>query len=118
MPCRFPRVSFDLYLPVKDVSGRSREPHGTVVLRPARAENTPPELNLDVAMREGAPLPVGLEEARASVELCTAIYASALSGRPVKLPIDATHPQYRGVTADDYNELQRGRPRPAAVVDP
>ena len=54
------------------------------------------------AMRAGRPLPVPPEEARRPVELCTAIYASALSGTPVGLPVSPTSPFYGGLTADAY----------------
>ena len=42
----------------------------------------------------GAPKPVTLADARASLELITAIYCSAESGTPQTLPIAADHPRY------------------------
>ena len=54
------------------------------------------------AMRANRPLPVPPEEARTSVELCTAIYASALSGTPIALPMSPGSPFYGGLTADGY----------------
>ena len=42
----------------------------------------------------GAPTPVTLADARASLELITAIYHSAESGLPQTLPITADHPRY------------------------
>jgi predicted dehydrogenase len=48
------------------------------------------------ALRSGAELPVTLADARASIELITAIYHSARSRAPVRLPLDGTHPLYGG----------------------
>lgn len=45
---------------------------------------------------EGGECPVTLDEARASIELATAIYASAESGRTIELPLRADHPVYHG----------------------
>ena len=42
----------------------------------------------------GAELPVTLADARASIELITAIYHSARTRAPVRLPLDAGHPLY------------------------
>lgn len=52
------------------------------------------------AIRGGGHLPVSLEDARASVELLTAIYASARSHIPVDLPIPKDHPLYAGWAPD------------------
>ena len=41
-------------------------------------------------------LPVTLADARASIELVTALYASARSGRDVELPLAPDRPDYRG----------------------
>jgi UDP-N-acetyl-2-amino-2-deoxyglucuronate dehydrogenase len=54
------------------------------------------------ALAAGTPLPVGPEEARMSLELTTAIYASALRGEPVALPIAPGGPGYDGISALDY----------------
>jgi predicted dehydrogenase len=43
-----------------------------------------------------APLPVTLGDARASLELLTALYHSAATGAAVTLPIGPEHPRYRG----------------------
>lgn len=48
------------------------------------------------ALSDGGALPVTLTDARASLELATALYASARSGVPVALPIAADHPLYAG----------------------
>jgi predicted dehydrogenase len=41
-----------------------------------------------------APMPVTLADARASLELITAIYHSAATATPVELPLPAAHPLY------------------------
>jgi predicted dehydrogenase len=64
------------------------------------------------AIAAGAPLPVGPDESRAALEVAMAIYASALGGRSVALPLDAGCRVYRGVTTLDYDGRQR---RPHAV---
>ena len=48
------------------------------------------------ALQAGAALPVTLADARASLELVTAIYTSAQTGRPVDLPLGPDHPRYAG----------------------
>lgn len=48
------------------------------------------------AVRGRGPLPVSVQDARAALELATAIYHSAATGRDVPLPIAETHPFYRG----------------------
>ncbi|MCB2009320.1 MAG: Gfo/Idh/MocA family oxidoreductase [Geminicoccaceae bacterium] len=48
------------------------------------------------AITEGGPPPVTLADARRSIELLTAIYASVNSGETVRLPISNDHPFYRG----------------------
>jgi predicted dehydrogenase len=54
------------------------------------------------AIRTHQPVPVGPEEARQSLELCTAIYTSGIAGGPVTLPLDASSPFYAGITPDAY----------------
>jgi len=49
----------------------------------------------------GKPSPVTLAEARASLELVTAIYHSASTGTQVTLPIEAGHPRYARWTPAD-----------------
>jgi len=46
------------------------------------------------ALRQGTALPVTLTDARGSLELITAIYASAQMGHAVTLPIGRDHPKY------------------------
>ena len=48
------------------------------------------------ALQNHAALPVTLADARASLELITAIYHSAQTGRVVQLPIGKDHPRYSG----------------------
>lgn len=43
---------------------------------------------------DGAPTPVSLDDARASMALITAIYHSGETGQPVTLPIGPEHPKY------------------------
>ena len=71
------------------------------------SEHTPYVADVVAAIMEARPLPIGLEDARASLEICTAIYASALSGRPVKLPLDHTNHCYAGLTTAVYDGRQR-----------
>jgi predicted dehydrogenase len=48
------------------------------------------------ALARGAEIPVTLADARAALELLTAIYHSARTGQPVELPIGADHPAFEG----------------------
>jgi len=48
------------------------------------------------ALDAGTDLPVTLADARASLELITALYSSARSGADVALPLPPDHPLYRG----------------------
>ena len=48
------------------------------------------------ALREGTELPVTLADARASLELITAMYHSARTGQVVELPLGREHPGYAG----------------------
>ncbi|MDD8045788.1 MAG: Gfo/Idh/MocA family oxidoreductase [Verrucomicrobiota bacterium] len=84
-----------------------RKAAGLVGIRPA-----PPEPSnhtrffqaiLD-AIDRGEPLPVSPKSARPAMELCTAIYASALSGQPVLFPLDSSNACYKGVTIDGYRQ--------------
>jgi predicted dehydrogenase len=49
---------------------------------------------IHACLTQGAPMPVTLADARASLELITAIYYSAESGTPQTLPIAPDHPRY------------------------
>lgn len=57
------------------------------------------------AIAAGEPMPIPPAEARVSLELCMAIYTSAITGQSVRLPLEATSPFYNGVTIDDYRKL-------------
>jgi UDP-N-acetyl-2-amino-2-deoxyglucuronate dehydrogenase len=73
----------------------------------ASSAHTPYLADVVAAILEGRSLPIGPDDARASLEICTAIYASALNGRPVTLPIDHTNPCYAGLTTAVYDGRQR-----------
>ena len=60
-------------------------------------------------LRANRPLPVPPEEARTPVELCTAIYASALSGTPIVLPMSPSSPFYDGLTSEVYQRWREKR---------
>ena len=70
------------------------------------------------ALDAGEPLPVGGDDARRAVELATAIYASALTGAPVSLPLTPSSPCYGGITTDDYDGTERPRPVPVTPKEP
>ncbi len=46
------------------------------------------------SLTEGTELPVTLQDARASLELITAMYHSSFTGQVVNLPLDQDHPRY------------------------
>jgi predicted dehydrogenase len=48
------------------------------------------------AVSEGSPVPVTVADARAAIELVTAIYHSSRTGEAVELPIGPEHPLYEG----------------------
>jgi predicted dehydrogenase len=68
------------------------------------------------AIEAGKPLPVGPEDAVATLELCTGFYAAALLGRPVSLPLDRTNRFCRGIAASDYDWHKAGRPAAVGAV--
>ena len=59
------------------------------------------------ALDSGGELPTQPLEARASLEICTAIYTAALTGESVPLPLDQSTPYYAGVSTQDYNGHDR-----------
>src|SRR5215470_16210088 len=61
------------------------------------------------ALRSGGDLPVTLADARASLELITAIYHSARTGVPVGLPLTPDHPLYGGWQPSALARQDRGR---------
>jgi UDP-N-acetyl-2-amino-2-deoxyglucuronate dehydrogenase len=74
--------------------------------------HTPYVADVLEAIEAGRPLPIGPEEARVSLDLCTAVYASALARCAITVPIDSAHPYYAGLTTLDYDGGQeRGRDR-------
>jgi predicted dehydrogenase len=54
------------------------------------------------------PPPVPPEEARRTIEVCTAIYESAITHQPVTLPLAAGSRFYGGVTTSDYDGRSTG----------
>jgi len=68
------------------------------------------------AIEAGTPLPIGPDEAITTLELCTGIYAAALLGRPVSLPLDRTNRFCRGIAASDYDWHKAGRPAAVPAV--
>ena len=91
----------------KMLPGRAQSPEPEEGETPAHAPYVAAVLD---AIEAGQPLPVGPEEARAAVELCTALYASALEGRPMALPLGRDHRFYAGITSGDYAERDRQLP--------
>lgn len=53
------------------------------------------------ALTDGAPLPVSLDDARASLELITAIYQADVTGRVVDLPLERSAAGYTGWRPDE-----------------
>lgn len=83
----------------------------------AGSAHTPYMADVVAAILEARPLPIGPEDARASLEICTAIYASALSGRPVTLPLDHTNNCYAGLTTAVYDGRQRHKRKSSAAPE-
>jgi predicted dehydrogenase len=81
---------------------------------PAASAHAPYLSDVLDAIEAGEALPVGPEEARASLELCVGIYSSALSGRPITLPIGKTNRYYGGITTKDYDGRDR-KPASAGI---
>jgi predicted dehydrogenase len=59
-------------------------------------------------IRRGDPLPIPPAEALESLQVCTAAYESAVTGRSVKLPHEPNAAAYHGLSKEIYD----GRPRP------
>lgn len=53
-------------------------------------------LDFHAALESGGALPITVDDARASIELLTALYDSAASGSAVALPLAPSHPKYGG----------------------
>jgi UDP-N-acetyl-2-amino-2-deoxyglucuronate dehydrogenase len=92
-------------------------PESSVAKHPGNSAHTPYLSEVITAILEGRPLPIGPEEARASLEICTAIYDAALSGRPVKLPIGDTNDFYAGITTAVYDGRQRQSRKSTAAAE-
>jgi hypothetical protein len=69
------------------------------------------------AIEAGRPLPGSPAEARGSLELATAIYASGLSHETVSLPIEPTNPCYHGITREDYAARARSTAGASGAVN-
>jgi predicted dehydrogenase len=54
------------------------------------------------SIESGQALPIAPTEAMGSLQLCFAVYESALTGREVKLPLGPTSSVYCGVSKEDY----------------
>jgi predicted dehydrogenase len=65
-------------------------------------------VRLHAALMTGGDLPVTLADARASLELISAIYHSAVTGQRVDLPLAPGHPRYGGWEALPYAFGQGG----------
>jgi predicted dehydrogenase len=63
---------------------------------PAPERNAGQFLRLHGALTEGSALPVSIADARPALELLTALYHSARTGKAVELPVGRDHPLYAG----------------------
>ena len=67
------------------------------------------------ALATGQPFPVTLDDARASLELVTALFQSNETGMAVRLPIGPAHPKYEGWVPAAASHARTDNPRiPAA----
>lgn len=94
---------------------RARLRRGGAHQAPPASAHTPYVAAVLDAIAEGRGLPIGPDEARASLEICTAIYASALTRQPIGLPLDSTSLCYTGLTTSDYDGRARRRVQTAAT---
>lgn len=53
-------------------------------------------------MESGAPLPIPPTGAMGSLELCMAVYESAITGKEIELPLSSASTVYNGVSKEDY----------------
>jgi predicted dehydrogenase len=60
-------------------------------------------------IRSGEPLPISSAEALSSLELCTAAYESALTGKEIQLPLSSTSNVYHGVSREEYDARKCSR---------
>lgn len=101
---------------LRSLGGRLR--HGRGSVSRTLTAHTPYLADVLDAIDNGRPLPIGPHEARVSLDLCTAVYTSALTRSPVSVPIDRANPYYSGVTAQDYEGRQRRASTPGPVSNP
>ncbi len=73
---------------------------GSQWLPPRHWGHTPHVREFLTAITSDREVPVPPREARRSQELAVALYASAITGAPVRLPVDDRSPFYRGVSQD------------------
>ena len=85
-----------------------------VVPRPPESSHTPYFAAFLDALDRGEAVPIGVDEGRRSLELCVAIYTSALTGATVSMPLDADATYYDGVSAEVYAQVRSQKP-PVAV---
>jgi perosamine synthetase len=67
-------------------------------------------------IKRGEALPISASEAMRSLELCMAIYESALRGREIALPLGSDNLVENGVRKSDYDARQRARSLITPVV--
>ena len=61
-------------------------------------------VELHAALTDGGPLPVTIDDSRASIELATAFYSSARSGSAVTLPVGPDNPFFAGLAPETERE--------------
>lgn len=98
------------------LGARLRQPRA--VAAPTTSAHTPYVADVLDAIEAGRALPIGPEEARTPLDLCTAVYASALTQRPIAVPMDSRSPFYAGVTTVDYDGRRQWRSQPGATAGP
>lgn len=82
--------------------------------KPVReSSHTPLFREFLAALEQGQEVPVSAGEARRGIELCTAIYSSALLRKPVDLPVESSDQFYKGINKSDYDHLASPRVHPA-----
>jgi predicted dehydrogenase len=59
------------------------------------------------ALRDNRELPMSAEEARKSLELCIAIYTSAINKEVVYLPLQKSNSFYKGITLNAYRDQKK-----------
>lgn len=98
-------------LPETRPSSSSIFSRGARLLRRRLGINTKAELTSHALLyreiarniKAGVPLPVPPSDALGSLELCMAVYESAITGKEVRLPLDPTAKVYDGVSKEGYD---------------